>query len=674
MTIAQEYEEQLWARAVEEFRLAGSRPDLDSTSVVVWTRAEISDQLRTAIRESFRTQSGSDTMSLQFMVRPDLDRDLAVGLSPTRRVEGGVVAVPVWDSQSHVLAVISEGREQHYLIVPSHSWQVLGRVSPTDPTVRTGAALLPSRWDAVPRGALLSYRFHGGRLVLVRSHDRVTDAPGVDKVEITVGGRLLAPGEESTLSAGEAIELSYAVAHGVAGVRLEFNHWRSVDLADGLVARPESDRTIDIAEQGQPVVTVRPPESGTPIRLRDFPVPSSDGERHPLTARVLTCEGVDSDGTRVHVKIYRCVTSAHARFLRQILTEQARLTGVIAALSTVPAMVRVRIAEIGVAQQEQGATRIVRSTGDRPHRASPTADDELLTSWFGIDTGPGLDCYIVALSPYLTPIEFPAVRENQAPVVDQLVYLKPLAQGLDACHGLGIAHGDITVRHLCRRGGQDLSYILVDGDSVARTDADVSTVRTSLKYAAPSLLARMYDKSGTDPRLLRTSDRFAFALVVVAAVADLERLARLIGRRPDEFGVVDRPGAAAAVIGEFWDPEWAMFADVLARGLDEHRLSADDHLLAEWIQRLIDAKPIALENVSPRDEPSKLVYRAQLERIHADARNRHKSEVDEVVAAGLTREYRELAARAYWGYLSIWLGILVVVTGLALVFVERMAL
>lgn len=650
MTTTEDLENKLWQQAMLRFDHAGSRPDLDSRVLIVWTRVEISKQLRSDIAESWRKRSKLAEVSIQFVVRPELSTELEVAAKRMDLDDRSAddEAVSGWDPRSHVLSVTSGNEELQYLIEPSQDWLPLGRIAPSEAT--GPGAFLPVTWATVPSGELLRYRFHRDELTILRNPVRTGATTGSDAIEVLADGEPLGLRQEVTLVDGAVLELQYRGAEGRAALRLEFNHWNSADLADGFNPNPIPGLQLDITGPRNRVITVAPPSPDTEIRLREFPVFSHSRERQSLPAAVLICTGLDRDNRSWHVKIYRCVTGAHARILRQFLTRQAELTATAARSSARPPMVEVYIADVATTPEDMVVTSFdpePKPGAAKPRRpAGSVANDDVLASWFGIPEGPGADCYIVALSPLLEPVSFPYRRDNSAPVDRQLEYLEPLARALDASHQAGIAHGDIKSDHLCRRTTDDLSYILIDGDSVVRVDANPVTVRPTQAYAAPSLIALMHNLSAVDERPARTSDRFAFALLVVAAIADTERLADLIKQRPHVKGPVDDPKVAREVIRGFWDPEWWAFADVLADGLDSVKLRDDDYRLADWIARLRSTPAGGGSKVPPVVEVE-VVHRDELARIYTDLTGSHRAEIDAALVIALYRERRKLARRAY---------------------------
>jgi len=672
MSSTAELEEGLWLQAVRQFDLIRKRPDFDNRVVIVWTRAELSEHLEEQISHYCLRRLGPDQVSIRFAVRANQRMDLRVSAtaedvdaSDAGPADSGGLA-----ADTQVLSVTVGTEALGFAIEPSESWSPFGRFDTVAAQTRPGV-YLPAASSVVPRGELLVYRFHRGVLTLTRTRDRAdADAPGAGPVTVHVDGRALVPGDDVTMTSDSSLDLVYEGRGGASALRLELTPAYSTDLFNGSVPNPLPGHQLLVPGPGSAVIAVDPPARTSRIKLAEFPIAATTvrrGDSGRLHAQVLICTGVDDRGAGWHVKIYRCLTAAHARIVRRILTTQADLAEEARIISHSPAIVEVRIAEIGV---PTGAALETTVAPQPEHRDEPVDVDVLLASWFGIPSGPGVDCYAVALSPLLKTVTFPSVRDNPAPVLDQLAYLAPLARGLDDCHRAGVAHGDIKADNLCRRGPEDSSYILVDIDSVSRIDAAVPTHRTTWEYAAPTLLEQRFGPTGSDAVPIRTSDRFAFALLVVAAVADSRRRDELVVRRPQAKSVVDAVQTARQAVQSFWGPEWSRFAGVLAEGFDERKILDDNLRLAEWIERLASTGPGPGKRgaIGPPIPEAELVHPVELTRLHRAVQNHSKADVDEALRTELREMRLELARRAYRQYLAARLTALVGVTLLILFF------
>ncbi|HEX8868159.1 MAG TPA: hypothetical protein VF821_21050, partial [Lentzea sp.] len=391
--------------------------------------------------------------------------------------------------------------------------------------------------------------------------------------------------------------------------------------------------------------------------------------RH-LVTHVLYAEASEQNRpeNRWHVKMYRCATPQHAAQLRRYLRTQAVLIEQVNASvgGTVQAPPWV-IAPVHVLSGRTGMTGPPQPTDLQLPEQEVTSDPEnRLSAWFGVADRPQPACFVLVVSPLLTPVGWPkADMRTSAPGVEQLQELHTLAVGVDACHQRDIAHCDIKPANVCRYLTADnrSGYVLIDGDSVARATAQLPELRFSAAYASPDVLYqrhRMRAPGRERPEIdLREHDRFGFALVVLTALAGEDRVTPMLTQDDDGRRTVDSPDVVAGALAAYWPEHWRPFAAELAAPFRPNALGGDDWSATRWIGRLnelIPDRPSTPDSYEPEPHlPPVGRHARHVDQIRAEVRSElvgHKGRVA-AVAAAVRRHQLTVARQSYWREIAV---------------------
>jgi hypothetical protein len=624
-------------------------PSTDGMKVLVRVMVRTVEQLtepgRDAIRESLeevRQGYRDNALQVHFEVVAGLADGYDVQCEPVARPgRSGLADGGQQDAvgDERLFALSFGGLRFDHMLESGSRWFPLMR-----PSDRRGGPglVLPQSMAAVPHGPLIELRLAGDTLLMRRTWQRPEIAVSVNEV-------LLHPSLDAGLVVSAKGRIAYGYSTGGTECVLDY------ELADWAPAKPspagEPDRqdgsphdvwfTVDSKTN---LLRVAPPKAGIRPQDREFPIPSATPDR-PI--RYLDVQVLYTQGTRKseipddwHVKIYRCATPQHADQLRRYLRTQAalidRVNAAIGGTGQAPpwAIAPVTVLSAGTwyhgGQQATNMHTTEREVVDDP--------ENRLSAWFGVPEQPQPHCYVIAVSPLLRGVHWAdSTLRRGAPGVEQLPELMTLAEGIDRCHELDIAHCDIKPDNVCRylRAGGGSGYVLIDGDAVAHTRGRIADLRLTRTYASPvikALLRRSHDRHAEVD--LRENDRFGFVLVTLAAVAGADRVAALLARDESGGSPIDSPEIVTRALATYWPEQWSAFAAALAAPFQYDALVGDDWTAMGWLTWLTQlSQPMAIQ--PQRVEPGRQVPHAL-----PDGRyGRHVAEIrDEVrgVPRGLT--------------------------------------
>ncbi|MGW6937034.1 hypothetical protein ACWGE0_43780 [Lentzea sp. NPDC054927] len=574
--------------------LIGNPPAAGRTvlvNVVIRTGVPLSAEGRAAVVESLSEVSDSfpgNQYQLQFDVDPALGTNSRIYCEPVVRSQQAERPrqeprqAPA--AAERLLSVGFGTLRFEYVVSAGNRWSPLGR--PNDDSGHDGF-VLPRSMLAVPHGDLLTVRLSGGDLVMRRTAERPDITVLVNGDLLRKGGRLVPARGQITYQdrAGSPVTLEYALTEWVPAAPSAPGLPRTGDGAPHLVWLKASSRTD--------LLRILPPPARHP-RVRDFPVPSDTPDRpRRLEVQVVYTTGAwhDAVAPQWHVKIYRCATPQHANQLRRYLRTQAALIDQAnAACGWSPQSPPWAIAPVIVIPEGSGYR-----AGDDQTRFTVTPreinDDpeNRLSAWFGVPDQPQPNCFVIVVSPLLKTVGWAhSLDLGGAPAVSQLSALRTLAVGLDGCHGQDVTHCDIKPANVCRYRADDDStgYVLIDGDAVARVRGRLGDLRLTETWAAPEILASFRSRGTPSSAVnLREHDRFGFALIVLTAVAGIDRTMGLVEQ--DEHGarLIDDPELAVRTISGYW-PRWPELAAELAAPFQRNALVGESWRAESWLKRL----------------------------------------------------------------------------------------
>jgi hypothetical protein len=312
-----------------------------------------------------------------------------------------------------------------------------------------------------------------------------------------------------------------------------------------------------------------------------------------------------------HVKIYRCETTGDADDLRGYLLQQVRY------VQRANARVRRRSGAPIDPPWAVVPVQIVRGDGvqenfDGIHTSLGTPAQQIISqlrenlpSWF-LEDPPASDKYVLALSPYLTTPAWDTVRTF--PRTEELADFRDLAAGLDTLHEHGIVHCDIRPANVCwYRNAQASGYVLIDTDAVTRTTPPPERLRTGALYVYRGI-RRWQDELAqgrqlrVDPGVLLAQDRFAFAMVVLAALAGRHWVESTLLSPHDNVRAADSAGSVIEALTDHWqntaDRDWTPLIKVVAEPFSAD-LEQRGPWAADWIARLIAAEEECVQQPGP---------------------------------------------------------------------------
>jgi len=642
---------------------------LTLVKIRIVTARALSDPVKAKIRESLqdvRADHHDVRTRVTFTVDATVPRGREVRCDAVEASHEDLAEPPPeFDDDSSELLVLSWGALRfEFVLSASPKWLPFGRPHARDDY--GPGVVLPRSMLAVPSGRLLDFRFHDGELELRRY-------PHGEHVAVSADDRLLLV-DQQPLTVGRRGRITFADVHTGHECVLDY------ELQDWLVGQPSVPGEPDHLD-GSPhqavhpsgrILLIEPPRTTSKPEERLFPVPSSSPDRpmRHLVTQVLYSEASEKDrpGNRWHVKMYRCATPQHAGQLRRYLNTQAvlieQVNASVGGTAQAPPWV---IAPVQVLSGRTGLTGPAQATDlHLPERDVVSDPENRLSAWFGVADRPQPACFVLVVSPLLTPVGWPlSDMRTSAPGVEQLAELRTLAVGVDACHQRDIAHCDIKPANVCRYLTADnrSGYVLIDGDSVARATAQLPELRFSAAYASPEVLHQRHrmrapGREGTEVDL-REHDRFGFALVVLTAVAGADRVTPMLVQDDDGRRTVDSPDVVAGALAAYWPEHWRPFAAELAAPLRPNALGGDDWSATAWIDRLhalIPPRQSTTDGPLPDDDlPPVGRHARHVDEIRAEARAEmlgYKTRVP-AVAAALRRHQLSVARNAYWREIAV---------------------
>ncbi|MFJ5989232.1 hypothetical protein [Lentzea sp. NPDC092896] len=633
------------------------------------TSRPLSEPVRAKIRESLLDVRGGHRdirTRVTFAVDPVVPRGCEVRCDTA---EAGREEVseppPEFDDDQSELLVLSWGALRfEFVLSASPKWLPFGRPHARDDY--GPGVVLPRSMLALPSGRLLDFRFHNGELELRRF-------PHGPHIAVSADDHLLIA-EQAPHVVGRRGRITFTDVNTGLGCTLDY------ELQDWLVGQPSVPGEPDhldgsphptVHETGR-ILLIEPPSTANKPEERLFPVPSSSAERpmRHLVTQVLYSVAAEQDRpeSRWHVKMYRCATPQHAAQLRRYLRTQAvlieQVNASVGGTAQAPPWV---ITPVHVLSGRTGRTGPPQATNlSMPEHEVVSDPENRLSAWFGVADRPQPACFVLVVSPLLTPVGWPrADMRTVAPGVEQLPELRTLAIGLDAMHKRDIAHCDIKPANVCRYLTADnrSGYVLIDGDSVARATAQLPELRFSAAYASPEVLYQRHrmrapgrERQEID---LREHDRFGFALVVLTAVAGEDRVAPMLTQDDDGRRTVDSPDVVAGALAAYWPEHWRPFAKVLAAPFQPNALGGDEWSATRWIdelQSLIRTRPSTQDD--PREDerlPPVGRHARHVDEIRAEVRAQpqgRRTRVPAVVAA-VRRHQLSVARHAYWREVAV---------------------
>lgn len=678
------FEERVCAEA--SARLSARLKELGDASpvvrVLVRTASPLSpvgcSSVRTALDRVARQRGAVVQVHFEVVVgaAADFDDGYAVDCAPVTGVAppSAPAGQPRQETRARLLTFAYGALRFDYVVEdPTPAWLPLAR------EIRRGGEAglaLPQSLAVVPAGPLLELGVAHDVLFLRRAAFR-------PEVGVTVNGVYLQPATVDGVPVDHSGVLRYQHPGGSCVLEYELEDWVPGSPSASGLPDVGDGATHDVAlTVGTDTHWLRidPPPADVRPEERFFPIQDAYERRNlGLEAHVLYTRGrwENARGDEWHVKIYRCATPQHAERLRGYLRTQAALVdtanAAVGGTAQSPPWAVAPVTLLSPGNHHGPPRPTAMSTPERKVMGDP---ENRLSAWFGVPAQPQPNCFVIAVSPMLRKVGWgdSAIRRD-APGLDQLADLVSLATGLDRCHDLGIAHCDVKPENVCRhqRAGAGTGYVLIDSDAVSRVLAKLVDVRLTKRYASPRILTRWrrsYD--GQTLADLREHDRFGFALIVLAAVAGIDRVASLLRAQDDGQRPVDRPGVVADAIRTWWPSDtYGRFAEVLAQPFAPDVLLRDDWRAVGWLTELRDAG--AARPPDPATEPPPRRYLGKhshhlagiRDQVRATALGRNRV-VPEVMAR--LAERQRVVARAECRRIVLLGGVLpVLVMALALV-------
>ncbi|MBM7773986.1 hypothetical protein JOD54_004190 [Actinokineospora baliensis] len=469
-------------------------------------------------------------------------------------------------------------------LAPSAQWVPLSRGGAT-------GIRFPDEAQAIPRAPLIELRNVMGTLAVRRTErDR--------HYLVSVNGTRIPHGENAGTRVAPQGSITIRESSGDAVAVIDFElHDRVDELRACGPSDPGDDGGIDawICSSGfDKQIVVQPPPPSESEDARGFTVREKDGSTTTLAVKVRYTEGKplfdepNPDGSeKWHVKMYRCDTPEDAarlgRFLARQVGEIERANVAVGGSNQRPRWV---IAPVHILELVPPAARLATKLADAGGRI-PDGVDGKLARWFGVPDSPQPGTCVLVASAYLEKVGWlGASYRAEAPGFSQLKHLRELADGLEHCHGLNFAHGDIKPDNVRRLASTDRhGYVLIDGDSIMPLVCPAAEARPTDRYVSQ---AYRLQKAAGDNVHLRDLDRFGFALITITAVAGRERLAGLLVERGGGARDIDDHGAVLTALGNGWPDHWRAFATELAAPFGGTHFADPAWSMVEWIDRLAE--------------------------------------------------------------------------------------
>lgn len=479
---------------------------------------------------------------------------------------------------------------------PADGWVPLSRGT------ATAGFRFPPDAVAIPQAPLVELRNIDGMLAVRR-----TD--GERRYVVSVNGTRVPPGDRRGIRTKPAGTFTIREATGGAVAEIGYElHDRFAELRSDGASDPGDGAEIDawiVARTFTQHLRIAAPAADPRADLRAFPVTDKDNRRRRLSVRVVYTAATSGDNAdqRWHVKMYRCETPQDATALRRHLSRQAinieQANTAAGGSNRRPPWVIAPVHILSLSRPERTPDTNLADTGT----ALAEGVDARLGGWFGAPDQPQADSCVLVASPMLQHNPWPdsAFRE-EAPGVSTLSRLAVLAKGLDECHTLGFAHGDIKSDNVCRiiDPNQKQGYVLIDGDSILPATCDPEDTRLTEPYVSAAVRRQ---RAAGRPVDLRGHDRWCFALVVIAAVAGPERMVGLLAEVDDKRIVDDRDRLTDALVNG-WPPRWEAFATELAAPFGPDVVADPAWSLAGWVEdlrALSDPEPPCGHDECPMD-------------------------------------------------------------------------
>lgn len=634
-------ERQLQVAAEQFGRLRRAHPDVASQLLVITTRERLSPQLSQQIAENWRMQVGNRDAPIQFReddhvgpadihVRSEADGDRTEMLPPAP-----IGSTYGWDPRSRVVSIQGDDASIpfNFLLQPGADGQWSTIFGGFDKNAK-GTRLMAG--SALPEQAVIDCRLDfggsGGSRLLLRN------SGSVPSLTIEMDGRVLPPHSGTTVE-GDNVYAVLTTTHP------DGRTWRTL-----ISTRPVSQFTLELGVQqdlrrevldidhpgGFQVQVDGPAQSGG--HLRDFAIVGPTGGASTLDASVITTTGRGQD-RQWHVKIYRCATRGHAEALRGFLNHQTKLLG----SAPSPYLPEVVIAGLDSAtptmlapDPEAGSGLISQSTDT----------GRGLAGWFGVPSTGDLSAYVAVLSPALQQMKWHVGdSELRNPPQFSLSRFDSMAKALDALHDAGVAHGDIKSDNVCLRGDQEGKPLaLVDADSVIALRANPRDARATWSKAAPGLIRAKRGQSTGDPAVLRTNDRFAFALLILQVMIDNQTFRQWT---PQTFPrPVDNIELVRAHLRAAWGPQWNTLIVELTNGLDERYWRDDQRRLYSWLESVATIPPGGVPAVIPPE--SRSVYARQHDELRSLTTEYGREGLLTAISSKLSTQAQDLAVENWW--------------------------
>jgi hypothetical protein len=558
------------------------------------------------------------------------------------------------------------------LLVPSMEWLPVRRAAQR---YRGSAEIMLPDWlTSVSRDPLFELRLDDDCLMLRRSSRRpettvlVNDkpcAPPVHKVPV-----------ERPVPDHGTITLLGPEGRTDIGYRVE--PWVDAPLEPGTGLSEETGakpyRTGFEADALLGWLDIEPPPVGTRPAHKEFPVhaPALGHGSAPFYSEVLYTRATSQLGPlqdrEWHVKIFRTATPQHANLLRDHFQVQAiRVNNLV-----VEAGGRLLDPPWGIApvhvidpRRVSGVTGTPERTGYGPAPAIEQTADGCFGEWFGAPGGAPSTCFVVVASPLLEPA--PLVSLATVPLIIALPDFADMARTLDLAHGGDLAYCDIKPGNMCQA---EHSYALVDADSVADLNTELSGLSYTWPYARSSL--RRAGSKLYNPDLIE-HDRFCFALVVLAAVAGTAWVQHVLSGDPDHRIADDRAAVRTAMRRQWASTDDTVDLDplieVLTEPFDEEQLHKPDWSCGTWLDRAIAAANTPRRSAVETHRPYSGPYAAAMADLRRAVGDRTPGMPERLPAVHqqiqAQRERLERVARLKWFAWPALAGLLIIIVSVA---------